>query len=200
MRVRVRLVTRSAAMDRRTVSWAVRRETYPAYVSDERLNAIAAELSRIEEAAMYSAQTQFSSGKFWRGLHFAIGVPTAATAAIAGASGLADTASTKTVAVVALIAAALTAVMTTLNAAQRAEQSRISANAYLTLQGDARVLRTIDLPAMSVDDARTGLHELVAQRNTLNEGAPVPAFLAYLFGSRNIGKGRQTYDLDKGTS
>ncbi len=146
---------------------------------------------------MYSAQTQFSSGKFWRGLHFTIGVPTAAVAAIAGAAGLADASSAETVAVVALIAAALTAVMTTLNAAQRAEQSRVSANAYLTLQGDARVLRTIDLPALEIEDARTRLNELVARRNTLNEGAPVPAFLAYKFGSRNIAKGRQRYNIDK---
>lgn len=148
---------------------------------------------------MYSAQTQFSSGKFWRGLHFAIGVPTAAAAAVAGATGLADTASQNTVAVVALVAAALTAVMTTLNAAQRAEQSRVSANAYLTLQGDARVLRTVDLPALPVEDARTALNELVSRRNTLNEGAPVPAFLAYWFGSRNIRKGRQRYEADERT-
>ena len=166
-------------------------------MSDERLRAISAELSRVEEAAMYSSQTQFSSGKFWRGLHFAIGVPTAGVAAVAGASGLADTANATTVAVVALIAAALTAVMTTLNAAQRAEQSRVSANAYLTLQGDARVLRTVDLLAMDAEDARTALNELVSRRNTLNEGAPVPAFLAYMFGSRNINKQRQTYDVDK---
>lgn len=146
---------------------------------------------------MYGAQTQFSSAKFWRGLHFAIGVPTAAVAAVAGASGLADTTSAKTVAIVALLAAGLTAVMTTLNAAQRAEQSRVSANAYLTFQGDARVLRTVDLPALSVDEARRQLKELVARRSMLNEAAPVPAFLAYILGRRNISKQRQTYEIDK---
>lgn len=64
---------------------------------------------------MHGPQTQFSSARFWRGLHVAFGVPTTAVVAVAGASGLADTSSANTVAIVALVAAALTAVMTTLN-------------------------------------------------------------------------------------
>src|SRR5579875_2856596 len=119
------------------------------------------ELRRIEEAATYSSQTQFSSAKFWRGLNLALGVPAAALAAVAGTTVLADASNAKTGAIIALISAALTAVMTTLNAAQRAEQSRASANAYLTLQTDARVLRTIDLPALGADEARQRLEELV---------------------------------------
>lgn len=146
---------------------------------------------------MYSSQTQFSSSKFWRGLNLALGVPAAALAAIAGATGLAQTASAKTAAVIALIAAALTAVMTTLNAAARAEQSRAAANAYLALLGAARILRTIDLPLLSREDARQRLGQLVERRNAINETAPVPAFLAYLLGRRNVEKGRQAYDVDK---
>jgi hypothetical protein len=159
--------------------------------------AIAAELSRIEEAATYSSQSQFSSGKFWRGLNLALGVPAATLAAVAGTTVLADASSPKTGAVIALIAAAMTAVMTTLNAAQRAEQSRASANAYLALQGDARVLREIDLPRLEHDDARQRLDELVQRRNAINETSPVPAFLAYLLGRRNITRGRQQYEVDK---
>jgi hypothetical protein len=158
--------------------------------------AIADELNRVEEAASHSSQTQFSSAKFWRGLNLALGVPSAALAAVAGTTLLAGAASAKTGAVIALIAAALTAVMTTLNAAQRAEQSRASANAYLALQGDARVLRTIDLPGLEHDEARQRLTELVERRNAINETAPVPALLSYLLGRRNIAKGRQTYEVD----
>jgi len=155
------------------------------------------ELLRVEEAATHSSQTQFSSAKFWRGLNLALGVPSAVLAAIAGTALLADAASAKTGAVIALIAAALTAVMTTVNAAQRAEQSRASANAYLALQGDSRVLRTIDVPTLAHDEARQRLAELVERRNAINETAPVPAFLAYLLGRRNIEKGRQRYEVDK---
>jgi hypothetical protein len=158
---------------------------------------ISDELSRVEEAASHSSQTQFSSGKFWRGFNLALGVPSAALAAAAGTTVLADASNAKVGAVIALIAAALTAVMTTMNAAQRAEQSRASANAYLALQGDARVLRTIDLPGLQHDEARQRLAELVERRNAINETAPVPALLAYLLGRRNIVKGRQTYEVDK---
>ena len=167
------------------------------FVNAEANNDIAAELSRVEEAAEYSAQSQFSSSKFWRGLNLALGIPAATAAAVAGAAGLADATGAETAAVIALIAAALTAVMTTLNASQRAEQSRGAANAYLALQGDARILRTIDLPGLDHEEARQRLTELVERRNAINETAPVPAFLAYWFGKRNIKKGRQTYKADK---
>jgi hypothetical protein len=158
---------------------------------------ISDELSRIEEAAMHSAQTQFSSAKFWRGLNLALGIPAATLAAVAGTTVLASAVSARTGAAIALVAAALTAIMTTINAAQRAEQSRVSANAYLDLQGDVRVLRTIDLPDLARGEARKQLGELIERRNTINGTAPVPAFLAYLLGRRNITKGRQTYEVDK---
>lgn len=159
--------------------------------------AIADELSRIEEATTYSSQSQFSSAKFWRGLNLVLGVPAAALAAIAGTTVLADASTAKTGAVIALISAALTAVMTTLNAAQRAEQSRAAANAYLSLQGDARLLRTVDLAGLDQVEARQRLDELAQRRSAINETAPVPAFLAYRLGRRNIAKGRQTYEIDK---
>jgi len=158
--------------------------------------AIEKELKRIEEAAMYSAQSQFSSGKFWRGLNITLGVPAAAAAAVAGAAGLADAANVKTAAYIALCVAALTAVMTTLNAAQRSEQSQSAANAYLALQGDARVLRTVDLPGLDDVEARQRLSELIERRNQINATAPVPAYLAYRLGKRNIDKGRQQYEAD----
>jgi hypothetical protein len=166
-------------------------------VNTELHQPIADELERIEESAKYSAQTQFSSSKFWRGLNLVLGIPAAVLAAAAGAAGLSDATSPEAAAATALVAAALTAVMTTLNAAQRAQQSHGAANAYLALQGDARVLRTIDLAGLDQVDARQRLEELVGRRNAINETAPVAALLAYLFGKRNIEKGRQTYEVDK---
>jgi hypothetical protein len=158
---------------------------------------IAAELLRIEEAATYGSQTQFSSGKFWRGLNLCLGIPAAVAAAVAAATGLANNASAHTAAVIALVSGALTAVMTTINAAQRAEQSRVAANAYLALQGDARVLRTVDLPTLDAGAARERLAEMVERRNAVNDTAPVPSFIAYVLGRRNIKKGRQSYEADK---
>jgi hypothetical protein len=154
------------------------------------------ELLRVEESATFSSQTQFSSSKFWRGLNLALGIPAAVLAAVAGTTGLAHSVSTHTAAVIALISAALAGVMTTLNAAQRAEQSRVSANAYLALQTDARVMRTVELPGLAAEDARRRLADIVARRNTINSTAPVPAFFSYHLGRRNIEKGRQTYEVD----
>lgn len=159
--------------------------------------AILAEVKRVEESVSHSAQTQFSSAKFWRATHLLLGILAAASAAMAGTAALADVFDVKTAACFALIAAALTAVMTSLNAAQRAEQSRMSANDFLTLQGKARVLRTVDLDRLSYEDARLRLSELCESRDVSNEKAPVAAFLAYWFGRRNIEKGRQTYEIDK---
>jgi hypothetical protein len=161
------------------------------------LTEISREASRIEEAAKYAGQTQFSSSKFWRGANLVLGVPAAALAAIAGATGLSETVDARAVALIALIAAALTATMTTLNAAQRSEQSRAAANAYLSLQSDARVFREIDLLGMQRDEARQRLNELIERRSTINDTAPVPAFIAYKLGSRNVAKGRQDYEVDR---
>jgi hypothetical protein len=155
------------------------------------------EIRRIEESATYSAQTQFSSGKFWRALNLWLGVPAAAAAALAGAGGLADAFNATVAAIIALASAALTAVMTTLNAAQRSDQAHSAANAYLALQTDARVLRTIDLPGLDAEVARQRLGELLERRHTLNATAPVPSLIAYLLGKRNINKGRQAYEADK---
>lgn len=161
------------------------------------LSPIEKELCRVEESAMYAAQTQFSSGKFWRGLNLCLGVPAAVAAAVSGAAGLADAASADVVAIIALVASALAATMTTLNAAQRSEQAQNAANAYLALQTDARVLRTVDLAGLDDVDARQRLGEMVERRNTLNGTAPVPSFIAYLLGKRNIEKKRQVYEVDK---
>jgi hypothetical protein len=77
------------------------------------------------------------------------------------------------------------------------QHGRAVLRAYLALEGDARVLRTIDLPGLDHDEGRQRLSELVERRNAINETAPVPAFLSYLLGRRNILKGRQTYKVDK---
>jgi hypothetical protein len=145
---------------------------------------------------MYSAQTQFSSAKFWRGLNLALGVPAAMLAAVAGTSVLANAVSANTGAAISLVAAAMTAVLTSLNAAQRAEQSRVAANAFLSLQSAARVLRTVDIATLAGAEARQRLEELAQRRDSVNEAAPLPSFLAYKLGRRNIVKGRQEYDVD----
>jgi hypothetical protein len=159
--------------------------------------AIADELSRIEEAARVSAQAQFTSAKFWRGLNLTLGIPAAALAAVAGTTVLAEVISPDAGAAIALVVAALTAVMTTLNAAQRAEQSMVAATTYLALQGEARVVRSIDLDNLDEAAARARLEQLIERRNAVNKSAPPTSLLSYTLGKRNIAKGRQTYAVDE---
>src|SRR5437879_2857865 len=110
----------------------------------ERAAAIEKELRRIEEAALYSGQSQFQQAKIWRTVNIGLGAPASILAAVSAGTGLASAGARTLAAVLALIAAGLGAVMTTLNSNRRAEQLHISANAYLKLQNDARVARTIE--------------------------------------------------------
>jgi len=154
---------------------------------------IEAELRRIEEASEHSAQSQFSQAKFWRGVNVLLGMPAAILAAVAGATALYTTAGRLVAAILALLAAGLGAVQTTLNAARRHEQAHKSANDYLALQNDARVLREVDLRQQERQEAREALELLAGRRTELNEAADIPAFFAYWAGRRNIEKGRTKY-------
>src|SRR3954451_11626013 len=55
--------------------------TLPAVEAD--VKPILDEVARIEDASMYSSQTQSSSAKFWRGLNLVPGAPPAGLAAVA---------------------------------------------------------------------------------------------------------------------
>jgi hypothetical protein len=159
--------------------------------------AITDELERIEESSDHSSQTQFSSTKFWRAIHLSLGVVAALAAALAGASALADLLGTTATGVAALAAAAVGGVLTALNPSQRAERAHVAANTYLALRTEARVMRTVHLEGLTEQEAEDALDALVERQAETNMAAPVPAFLAYLFGRRNIQKGRTTHEVDK---
>ncbi len=162
-----------------------------------RRTAVEAELSRIEESAQYSAQSQFEQTKRWRAVNLWLGLPASVTAAVAGATALADTAGRIPAGILALVAAAFGAVLTTVNASHRMNQACSAANAYLEIQTAARQLRDIDLPHMPLDEARAALGELTARRDEQNKTAEPPSKRAYKRGKRNIEAGGQRYQVDK---
>lgn len=159
--------------------------------------AIAAELERIEESADHSAQSQFSSTKFWRFIHLALGCGTAVSAGLASAGALGDLAGQIAVGIAALVATALGSVLTALNPSQRSERAHVAANAYLSLRDRARVMRTVDLGELSGSESRARFEALAEKREAINAEAPVPAFLAYWFGRRNIQRGRTKHRVDE---
>lgn len=160
-------------------------------------SALGDEARRIEESAMFSAQSQFEQAKLWRGVNLVLGGPAAVLAALSGAAGLADAANRTTAAILALLAAGLGATVTTLNASSRAERAHTAANAYLAIQTDARQLRLLDLPDLDPAEARARLAALTVRQQEANAAADVPSRLAYRLGKRNIRSGGQAYAADE---
>ncbi len=162
----------------------------------ERRREIGAELSRIEESAKYSAQSQLEQAKQWRLVNLGLGVPTSVFAAISAAMVVAPDEYDLIAAGLALLAAAGGAVLTTLNAAHRMNQASSAGNAYLEIQGRARQARLVDLPYQDIDDARSKLEELTARRDEQNKTAEIPNRRAYRKGKNiEIDRG-QDYDVD----
>ncbi|MFD8671903.1 SLATT domain-containing protein [Streptomyces seoulensis] len=159
--------------------------------------AIADELRRVEESAMYSAQTQFETAKHWRGVHLLMGIPTTLLAAVAGTTALVESTGRVAAGILALVSAGLGAVMTTVNAPQRMSHATACANAYLEVQTAARQTRTVDLPVLALDDARAVLAELTSRCGEQNRAAEPPGRRAYRRAQSNIEGGGQTYAVDR---
>ncbi|MFD7168618.1 SLATT domain-containing protein [Streptomyces violascens] len=154
------------------------------------------EAKRIEESAMWSGQSQFEQAKIWRAANLGLGIPAAALAAIAGAAGLVSTAGRYWAAVTALISAALSAIMTSSGLARRVEDAQVAANAYLSLQQDARLFYNVDLQILEYDEARAVIGELIARQQEVNKSAPIPSKRAYKRARKNIVGGGQSYNVD----
>ncbi len=172
-------------------------EQDPGHASSGTLKAIEDELHRIEEAAIYASQSQFSQAKIWRAVNLVLGSLATGLAAAAGGGSLANLIGRTVAGLVALAAAVVGALMTSINANRRAEQAHVSANAYLSLQADARIARTVDLAGIDIKAARARLAELSARRGEINKGAEIPFYLAYLLGRRNVERGGTTYEVDE---
>lgn len=163
---------------------------------EPRRRAIGRELERLEESAKFSAQIQFEQAKRWRGVNLSLGLPASVLAAVSGATALAVTTGRIAAGVIALAAAAFGGVLTTVNAAPRMDRASAAANAYLEIQTAARQTRLIDLPYISMEEARAALAELTARRDEQNKTAEAPSRRAYRRGKKNIESGGQTYAVD----
>ncbi len=148
---------------------------------------------------MLSGQAQFEQAKYWRAVNLAVGVPASGLAAVAGATALASTTGRVAAGIIALVAAGLSGVATTLNAAQRHEQSQASGNLYLSLQSDARIARESDLAHLDFPDAREVLAGLRERQDDINHSSAAPARFAYHRAKRNVARGGQRYAVDAGT-
>jgi hypothetical protein len=157
---------------------------------------IGAELARLEESAMYSAQGQFEQAKMWRAVNLSLGVPAAVLAAVAGVTSLADLSGGVVSGLLALASAALGGLLTVVNPSQRSGTACAAANVYLEVQTAARQQRRLDLPYRAASESRAALTELSARYHEQNRAADPVAGRAYRRARRNIESGGQTFSQD----
>lgn len=162
----------------------------------DKLDYIRAEVSRVHESAMFSAQTQFEYSKTWRSVDRWLGGAAALLAAISAAGGLSGVFSATWAGLIALVAAGSGAVAAALGAPKTKDRAAASASAYLALQQDARILLRIDLDDMTVEDVRQDLSSLVARLQELNASSEVPSGRAWTRAKKIIDEGGQTYAAD----
>lgn len=158
--------------------------------------AIQAEVARVHESAVFSAQGQFEAAKAWRTLHWTLGVLTAGLSTLAAVLTFATDAQVASgiLAVVAAIAAAL---LTSSRPDKLAERAVARGNDYTTLRNDARRVLHVQVPNDEVGVLREALNALAERASDLDHTSdPIPR-VAYSKAKRNIDRdGGQQFEVD----
>lgn len=158
---------------------------------------VAAELSRLEENARYSQQSQFEQSKIWRNTNLRLGIPAAVLAGVAGTTMLVSDEWRVFAAIVSLLSAALATTTTTLSAERRSDRAATAANAYRDIQTEARQLLLIDLGRLEYDDARDRLRNLTDRYAEISRGAEPVLRRAYVRAQKNLAAGGQSHAIDR---
>lgn len=158
--------------------------------------AIHAEVARVHESAVFSAQGQFEAAKAWRTLHWTLGVLTVGLSTLAAVLTFATDAQVASgiLAVVAAIAAAL---LTSSRPDKLAERAVARGNDYTTLRNDARRVLHVQVPSDEISVLREALDGLAERASDLDHTSdPIPRF-AYNKAKRNIDRdGGQQFEVD----
>ncbi|MCL5736340.1 MAG: SLATT domain-containing protein [Actinobacteria bacterium] len=155
------------------------------------------EAERIHESALCASETQFEYAKRWRRVDRWLATISAVLAAVAGAGGLSAVLSGRWAGFVAILAAGAAAVAASIGAPQTKAKAARAANAYRTLQQDARVFLSIDLGTYQCDDdARARLQELIVRLQELNQEADIPSTGSWRRAKKQIDAGSQQYEAD----
>jgi hypothetical protein len=156
---------------------------------------LSAELSRIEEDALYSSKNHFEAAAFWSRTHIRLGVPTALLAAIGGFSALKDYG--LAAGVIGGLVAALTAVSTFLDPSAKSNAHHLAGNRFSAVKNQARILREIDLANGGATQELIGaVKELGKRRDELNEASPQAPRWAFVRARKAIEAGEAEYKVD----
>mgnify|MGYP005613014853 FL=1 len=158
--------------------------------------AIQAEVARIQESAIFSAQGQFEAAKTWRALHWTLGVLTAALSTLAAVLTFATDAQVAS-GILAVVVAIAAAVLTSSSPDKLAERALARGNDYTTLRNDTRRLLHVQVPNDEIGALREGVDRLAGRASELDHAAdPIPRF-AYNRAQRNIERdGGQQFAVD----
>lgn len=158
--------------------------------------AIQAEVARILESAVFSAQGQFEAAKSWRALHWTLGVLTAALSTLAAVLTFVADAQVAT-GILAVAAAIVAAILTSSRPDKLAEQAVTRGNDYTALRNDARRVLHVQVPFDEISALREALDGLAERASDLDHASdPIPRF-AYKRAKRNIERdGGQQFEVD----
>jgi hypothetical protein len=165
--------------------------------ADQLREEIRREAERVHESAQWASETQFEYAKRWRRVDRWIGGASALLAGIAGVGGLSEVLSARWAGLIAVLAAGTAAVAVSLGAPKTKERAAISANAYRSLQQDARIFLRVDLARLDDDEARRRLSALVERLQQLNAESEIPSGKAWRQAKKNIEAGAQKYEADE---
>jgi hypothetical protein len=146
--------------------------------TDQLRQAISDELDREVTRSRDAGHVQYEQAVLWRRINLWIGLVVGALAAATGTTGLV---AKNSVAAAALAACATFAAgaLTTLNASQRKVQASAAGAAYRELESEARRLRYVELPYVSLADALTKVRAITARRMSLQKVAEPPSAAAF---------------------
>lgn len=158
--------------------------------------AIQAEVARVHESAVFSAQGQFEAAKAWRALHWTLGVLTAALSTLAAVLTFATDAQVAS-GILAVVAAIAAAVLTSSRPDKLAERAVARGNDYTTLRNDARRVLHVQVTNDEVGVLQEALDGLAGRASDLDHTSdPIPRF-AYNRAKRNIERdGGQQFEVD----
>lgn len=160
---------------------------------------IALELRKVEVDTVYSFKGHFSAAARWNKTHSWLGIPSALLAGLAGISAVKNEVPWLTISL-ALLSAGLTSLMTFLKPNEKSRVFLSAGNSFKALNSRSRIARRIDLPLSSLEDARKLLHEIVVQRNELNNSSPQIPDYAYRAARNGILAGEADYPDEKADS
>ena len=158
--------------------------------------AIQAEVARVHESAVFSAQGQFEAAKAWRTLHWTLGVLTAGLSTLAAVLTFATDAQVAS-GILAVVAAIAAAILTSSRPDKLAERAVARGNDYTTLRNDARRVLHVQVPSDEISVLREALDGLAECASDLDHTSdPIPRF-AYNKAKRNIDRdGGQQFEVD----